>query len=80
MAEYPDSKPYNLTQINIPMGFGIKYDLTERVTIGTELLYRHTFTDHIDDVSTKYIDRSSMHWIWGNSLPVRNTKGSLKNG
>jgi hypothetical protein len=59
MAEYPDKKPYNLTQVNIPMGFGIKYQLTERVNIGTELLYRKTFTDYIDDVSTTYIDPSN---------------------
>lgn len=56
MAEYPNKKPYSLTQMNIPMGFGFKYDLSEKVTIGTELLYRHTFTDYIDDVSTTYID------------------------
>lgn len=56
MTQYPDRKPYKLTQLNIPMGFGIKYDLNEKVTIGTELLYRHTFTDYIDDVSTNYID------------------------
>jgi len=56
MTQYPDKKPYNLTQINIPMGFGIKYQLSERVNIGTELLYRKTFTDYIDDVSTTYID------------------------
>lgn len=56
MSQYPDKKPYKLTQMNVPMGFGIKYDLSEKVTIGTELLYRHTFTDYIDDVSTTYID------------------------
>ncbi|RZL13114.1 MAG: hypothetical protein EOO89_18205 [Pedobacter sp.] len=56
MAEYPNKKPYNLTQMNVPMGFGLKYDLSEKVTVGAELLYRHTFTDYIDDVSTTYID------------------------
>lgn len=56
MAEYPNRKPYSLTQINIPMGLGLKYQLTERVNIGTELLYRKTFTDYIDDVSTTYVD------------------------
>ena len=56
MAEYPNSKPYKLTQVNIPFGAGIKYDLSEKVTIGTELLYRKTFTDYIDDVSTTYVD------------------------
>ncbi|MBC7866547.1 MAG: hypothetical protein H7X88_03345 [Gloeobacteraceae cyanobacterium ES-bin-316] len=56
MKEYPGKKTYNLTQVNIPMGFGVKYDLSERVNIGTEFLYRKTFTDYIDDVSTTYID------------------------
>lgn len=56
MKEYPNKKQYNLTQLNIPMGFGFKYQLTDRVNIGTELLYRKTFTDYIDDVSTTYID------------------------
>ncbi|MEO6405446.1 MAG: hypothetical protein ABIY51_10970 [Ferruginibacter sp.] len=56
MAEYPDRKPYKLTQINIPMGGGIKVALTPRVSTAFELLYRKTFTDYIDDVSTNVID------------------------
>jgi len=42
--------------MNIPMGGGIKYYLSERINMSMELLYRKTFTDYIDDVSTKYID------------------------
>lgn len=56
MAEYPDKKPYSLTQINIPMGLGVRYQFTERFNGCFELLYRKTFTDYIDDVSTTYID------------------------
>lgn len=56
MTEYPNREPYSLTQMNIPMGFGLKYQLSERVNIGTEFLYRKTFTDYIDDLSTRYID------------------------
>jgi hypothetical protein len=56
MKEYPGKKQYSLTQLNIPMGFGLKYQLSPRVNIGTELLYRKTFTDYIDDVSTTYVD------------------------
>ncbi len=58
MSEYPDKKPYNLTQINIPMGVGLKYELSDRVNLATELLYRKTFTDYIDDVSTTYINEN----------------------
>jgi len=56
MAEYPNVKPYKLTQINIPIGAGLKYYASERINLSTELLYRKTFTDYIDDVSAKYID------------------------
>lgn len=55
-AEYPDRKPYELTQLNIPMGAGLKYLLFDNVNLSFELLYRKTFTDYIDDVSTNYID------------------------
>ncbi len=55
-AEYPEKKPYSLTQMNIPMGLGVKVKMSERVTLSPELLYRKTFTDYMDDVSTTYID------------------------
>ena len=59
MAEYPYSQPYKLTQLNIPMGGGFKYFVSDRVNVSMELLYRKTFTDYIDDVSKKYIDPKS---------------------
>jgi len=56
--QYPGKKKYNLTQLNIPFGGGFKYIVSDNVNIGLELLYRKTFTDYIDDVSTVYIDRN----------------------
>lgn len=56
MAEYPDRKEYKLTQLMIPMGAGFKYYFKENIYMGIEVLHRKTFTDYIDDVSTKYID------------------------
>jgi hypothetical protein len=47
---------YNLTQLNIPMGFGLKYYVSQKVNVALELLYRKTFTDYIDDVSTTFVD------------------------
>jgi hypothetical protein len=55
-AEFPDRKEYKLTQMNIPMGFGAKYFLSEQVNLSLEVIHRKTFTDYIDDVSTTYID------------------------
>jgi hypothetical protein len=50
------SKEYSLTQMNIPMGAGLKYFLSEDVNISVELVYRKLFTDYLDDVHASYID------------------------
>lgn len=53
-AEYPTSKPYKLTQLNLLGGVGIKYYLNEGTYIGMEIVYRKVFTDQIDNVSAYY--------------------------
>lgn len=53
-AEYPDSKPYKLTQANVLMGFGFKYYFKENAYFGLEILHRKLFTDYVDDVSHDY--------------------------
>lgn len=52
----PGSKEYSLTQINIPMGAGIKYFLSEDVNVAVEVVYRKLFTDYLDDVHSNYVD------------------------
>ncbi|WP_315821070.1 hypothetical protein [Paraflavitalea speifideaquila] len=59
--EYPDRKEYKLTQLNIPMGFGVKYFITETFHVSLEVLHRKTFTDYIDDVSTNYVDPAAFY-------------------
>jgi hypothetical protein len=54
-AEY-GRKEYKLNQINIPLGAGLKYELSPLVNLRGECLYRVTFTDYLDDLSTTYID------------------------
>jgi hypothetical protein len=54
--EYPDRKEYKLTQIYIPISLGVKYYTKNRMGISVGALFRKTFTDYIDDVSTTYID------------------------
>ena len=56
MDEYPSRKQYNLTQVEIPMGFGAKYYISEDMYVGLEILHRKSFTDYIDDLSTTYIN------------------------
>ncbi len=55
-AEYPDRKPYSLKQINIPLGLGVKYELSPMFNLRAEFVYRKLQTDYLDDVSTTYVD------------------------
>ncbi|MDQ6755602.1 MAG: DUF6089 family protein [Bacteroidota bacterium] len=52
---YLDRKPYNLNQIAIPFGGGIKLALSDNIHVGMEIGLRKLFTDYLDDVSTTYI-------------------------
>ncbi len=65
-AEYAERKDYKLTQMNLPLGIGIKYFLNETVNLSFEIVHRNTFTDYIDDVSTNYIDPA----LFYNYLPT----------
>ncbi len=69
-GEYPDRKEYKLNQINIPLGIGIKYFLSETVSVSCEMLLRKTFTDYLDDVSTTYIDQN----LFYKHLPLERAK------
>jgi hypothetical protein len=60
LDQYPESKPYSLTQFAIPFGGGIKYAINDRFRIGLELGFRKTFTDYLDDVSTNYADAADL--------------------
>jgi hypothetical protein len=52
----PGTAQYDLTQINIPMGVGVKWFYDDLFTVSLEANWRYTFTDYIDDVSGYYVD------------------------
>ena len=56
--EYPDREVYKLKQMNIPLGVGVRYELSQFLTLRGEFVYRKLSTDYLDDVSTTYIDPS----------------------
>lgn len=55
-AEYPERKPYKLSQFNIPLGIGLRYELSSTFNLRAELLHRVLYTDYLDDVSTNYVN------------------------
>ena len=51
------------THLVIPFGAGVRYDLSERVTLGVEGNFRKTFTDYIDGVS-QTADSKKNDWYY----------------
>lgn len=49
---YPE--PYNLAQISVPFGLGLRYAISDQWNLEFETGLRKTWTDHLDDVSTIY--------------------------
>ncbi|HKR03002.1 MAG TPA: DUF6089 family protein, partial [Bacteroidia bacterium] len=51
---YP--KPYQLHTFTVPVGFGIMYSINQKWKIKAEFIQHFSFTDYLDDTSTKYPD------------------------
>lgn len=49
---------YNLTQLAIPFGGGVKFSLSENIRVRFEMGLRKTFTDYLDDVSSTFADET----------------------
>ncbi|NNF01428.1 MAG: hypothetical protein HKN22_01970 [Bacteroidia bacterium] len=56
-SAYPDRDPYNLTQVSVPFGGGVKFRLAKRVGMTIDGGARRTWTDYLDDISTTYVDK-----------------------
>lgn len=52
---YNGRKPYNTLALCIPLGVGVKYNISEKMNFSFEIAHRFTGTDYLDDVSTTYI-------------------------
>lgn len=51
---------YNRVTFTIPTGLGFYFTYKRRQRFGWELGWRTTFTDYLDDVSTSYVDPSTL--------------------
>ena len=50
---------YQKFHLVVPLGFGLGIRVTDQWQLGFEMSYRFTFTDYLDDVSTRYRDPNS---------------------
>jgi hypothetical protein len=63
---------YDLVQLNIPMGFGVKWTYNDAWSLALEINHRMTFTDYIDDVSTDYVEDESIWSVGPNAMTPSN--------
>jgi hypothetical protein len=72
---------YKLTQASLPFGGGIKLSLSDNINVGLELGLRKLFTDYLDDVSTTYVDESTLLANRGSKAVALAYRGDeVKNG
>ncbi len=86
----PGREKYSLVQAVIPIGAGLKINLSERWTVSGEIGHRITFTDYMDDVSTTYVsegafvnaygpDKGSMVYALSNRSQEQDPEGLYSN-
>ncbi len=68
--EFPDRKVYKLQQTCIPVGLGLKYELSSMFNLRLEGVYRILSTDYLDDVSSTYFIDPALfsNYFTGNKL------------
>ncbi|MDQ6812487.1 MAG: DUF6089 family protein [Bacteroidota bacterium] len=57
---YQSRKNYKRTDINVPVGGGLKYALSDDIRVGFEFGLRVLKTDYLDDVSKTYVDENTL--------------------
>jgi opacity protein-like surface antigen len=81
LSQYPDRKPYSLTQFTVPFGAGIRFRVTENISLGWEIVLRKTFTDYLDDLSNSYIDEDILRTAKGDkAVELAYRSGEIKDG
>ena len=81
LPQYPNVKQYNLVQMAIPFGLGIKLRITDNVVLAYELSFRKLFTDYLDDVSNRYVDQTVLLNARGpKAVEMAYRGGELKGG
>ncbi len=60
LPSYPDRKPYSNVNVSFPFGAGMKFLVNKTLVISTELGFRPTTTDYLDDVSKSYVNLDTL--------------------
>lgn len=57
-TSFNSQREYSLTQVGLPFGLGLKFQLSSQICVAFEIGARKTFTDYLDDVSGLYPDQT----------------------
>jgi len=57
---YPDRKQYSPVNVSFPFGGGFKFFLGKAIMLTTEIGFRYTNTDYLDDVSKSYVNLDTL--------------------
>ena len=57
---YPDRKQYSQINMAFPFGGGFKFFIGNTLMLTTEIGFRYTNTDYLDDVSKSYVDLDTL--------------------
>lgn len=57
---YPDRKQYSLVNVAFPVGGGFKFFIGKTIMLTTEIGFRYTNTDYLDDVSKSYVNLDTL--------------------
>ncbi|MBK7689638.1 MAG: hypothetical protein IPK62_06000 [Bacteroidetes bacterium] len=60
LRQYPSRKIYSLVNVGVPLGAGLKVMIGNTVLISTEIGFRYTATDYLDDVSKSYVNMDTL--------------------
>jgi Domain of unknown function (DUF6089) len=52
--------PYSLISVSFPLGFGVRYRLSNSFDLGFEAGFRYTLTDYLDDAGGNYADPNDL--------------------
>ena len=59
-ADIEKGERYGPVQISVPVGVGMRFQLSKRMDFAFEVGYKFLFFDHIDDVSGKFVDLGAL--------------------
>lgn len=73
---YPDRKEYSLVNVSFPIGGGFKFFVGETFVINTEIGFRYTNTDYLDDVSKSYVNLDTLQAYRGKQAVDMSYRGN----